>query len=133
MEVMARLMWGFDTVSQTRMTDRCSLATPLSPRPSLPAPAGPLESPESRAGSLIESEEAAGHQMGKDELGGEKAGVRGAGQFEFCDSAGVELMAMFQAAMQHPPYRELFDFRPTSGPAPLLLILGQSLEPSFGL
>ena len=27
--------------------------------------------------------------------------------------------------MQHPPYRELFDFRPSAGPAPLLLILGK--------
>lgn len=31
--------------------------------------------------------------------------------------------------MQHPPYRELFDFRPTAGPSPLLLVLGKiSLE-----
>ena len=30
-----------------------------------------------------------------------------------------------QAAMQHPPYRELFEFRPTAGPSPLLLILGE--------
>lgn len=28
--------------------------------------------------------------------------------------------------MQHPPYRELFDFRASTGPAPLLLILGES-------
>lgn len=27
--------------------------------------------------------------------------------------------------MQHPPYRELFDFRPTAGSSPLLLILGE--------
>jgi vacuolar protein sorting-associated protein 45 len=36
---------------------------------------------------------------------------------------------MGQAAMQHPPYRELFDFRPTAGPAPLLLILDRRNDP----
>ena len=31
--------------------------------------------------------------------------------------------------MQQPPYRELFDFRPTAGPAPLLLILDRRNDP----
>lgn len=33
--------------------------------------------------------------------------------------------------MQHPPYRELFDFRPTAGPSPLLLILGKPARRQF--
>lgn len=36
---------------------------------------------------------------------------------------------LVQAAMQHPPYRELFDFRSTAGPAPLLLILDRRNDP----
>jgi hypothetical protein len=39
--------------------------------------------------------------------------------------AGRKLAQEVQAAMQNPPYRDLFDFRPSAGPAPLLLILGK--------
>ncbi|WWD15774.1 hypothetical protein CI109_100197 [Kwoniella shandongensis] len=45
-------------------------------------------------------------------------------------SAGGRKLAMeVQAAMQQPPYRELFEFRPTQGPAPLLLILDRRNDP----
>jgi hypothetical protein len=39
--------------------------------------------------------------------------------------AGRKLAQDVQAAIQNPPYRDLFDFRPSAGPAPLLLILGK--------
>lgn len=40
--------------------------------------------------------------------------------------ASKRLASEVQGAMGHPPYRDLFDFRPSAGPAPLLLILGTS-------
>jgi vacuolar protein sorting-associated protein 45 len=43
--------------------------------------------------------------------------------------AGRKLAQDVQAAIQNPPYRDLFDFRPSAGPAPLLLILGKLDRP----
>ena len=46
--------------------------------------------------------------------------------------ASKRLASEVQGAMSHPPYRDLFDFRPSAGPAPLLLILGKvSNHPSM--
>ncbi|KAK1924702.1 Sec1-like protein [Papiliotrema laurentii] len=50
-------------------------------------------------------------------------------RWERMSQAGRKLAVEVQAAMQHPPYRELFDFRPTAGPAPLLLILDRRNDP----
>jgi len=45
-------------------------------------------------------------------------------------SAGGRKLAMeVNAAMNHPPFRDLFDFRSTAGPAPLLLILDRRNDP----
>ena len=46
-------------------------------------------------------------------------------RWERMSQAGRKLAQDVQAAMQNPPYRDLFDFRPSAGPAPLLLILGK--------
>ncbi|WVQ98586.1 hypothetical protein IAU59_005715 [Kwoniella sp. CBS 9459] len=50
-------------------------------------------------------------------------------RYERMSLAGKKLANEVQAAMQHPPYRELFDFRPTQGPSPLLLILDRRNDP----
>ncbi|CAD6566648.1 MAG: vacuolar protein sorting-associated protein 45 [Tremellales sp. Tagirdzhanova-0007] len=50
-------------------------------------------------------------------------------RWERMSQAGRKLATEVQAAIQHPPYRELFDFRPTAGPAPLLLILDRRNDP----
>ncbi|GFZ46321.1 Vacuolar protein sorting-associated protein 45 [Saitozyma sp. JCM 24511] len=50
-------------------------------------------------------------------------------RWERMSQAGRKLAMEVQAAMQHPPYRELFDFRPTAGPSPLLLVLDRRNDP----
>lgn len=50
-------------------------------------------------------------------------------RWERMSQAGRKLALEVQGAMQHPPYRELFDFRPTAGPSPLLLILDRRNDP----
>jgi vacuolar protein sorting-associated protein 45 len=52
-------------------------------------------------------------------------------RWERMSQAGRKLAQDVQAAIQNPPYRDLFDFRPSAGPAPLLLILGKLLPPSW--
>lgn len=46
-------------------------------------------------------------------------------RWERMSQAGRKLAQDVQAAIQNPPHRDLFDFRPSAGPAPLLLILGE--------
>ncbi|WVQ77964.1 hypothetical protein IAT38_000045 [Cryptococcus sp. DSM 104549] len=50
-------------------------------------------------------------------------------RWERMSAAGKKLAGEVQAAMQHPPYRDLFEFRPTQGPAPLLLVLDRRNDP----
>ena len=50
-------------------------------------------------------------------------------RWEKMSQLGRKLAIEVQGAMQHPPYRDLFDFRPTAGPAPLLLILDRRNDP----
>ncbi|ORY25715.1 Sec1-like protein [Naematelia encephala] len=50
-------------------------------------------------------------------------------RWERMSAPGRKLAIEVQAAMQNPPYRELFDFRPTAGPTPLLLILDRRNDP----
>jgi hypothetical protein len=50
-------------------------------------------------------------------------------RWERMSQAGRKLAQDVQAAIQNPPYRDLFDFRPSAGPAPLLLILGKFDRP----
>ncbi|RXK39558.1 hypothetical protein M231_03228 [Tremella mesenterica] len=50
-------------------------------------------------------------------------------RWERMSQAGRKLAVELQATMQQSPYRELFDFRPTAGPAPLLLVLDRRNDP----
>ncbi|ORX39703.1 putative vacuolar protein sorting protein of the Sec1p/Munc-18 family,VpsB [Kockovaella imperatae] len=50
-------------------------------------------------------------------------------RWEKMSQIGRKLAGEVQAAIQQPPYRDLFDFRPTAGPAPLLLILDRRNDP----
>ncbi|WWC61283.1 uncharacterized protein I303_103864 [Kwoniella dejecticola CBS 10117] len=50
-------------------------------------------------------------------------------RYERMSTAGKKLAMEVQASMSNPPYRELFDFRSTQGPAPLLLLLDRRNDP----
>jgi hypothetical protein len=50
-------------------------------------------------------------------------------RWERMSAGGRRLATEVQAAMAHPPFRDLFDFRSTAGPAPLLLILDRRNDP----
>ncbi|BEI85897.1 hypothetical protein CcaverHIS002_0601840 [Cutaneotrichosporon cavernicola] len=50
-------------------------------------------------------------------------------RWERMSQAGRKLAADVHAAIGHQPYRDLFDFRSTAGPAPLLLILDRRNDP----
>lgn len=50
-------------------------------------------------------------------------------RWERMSQAGRKLAADVSAALSHPPYHDLFDFRSTAGPAPLLLILDRRNDP----
>lgn len=50
-------------------------------------------------------------------------------RWERMSQAGRKLAADVHAALSHQPYRDLFNFRSTAGPAPLLLILDRRNDP----
>ncbi|KAL7422247.1 vacuolar protein sorting-associated protein 45 [Cryptotrichosporon argae] len=50
-------------------------------------------------------------------------------RWERMSQPGRKLALEVQAAINTAPYRDLFDFRPTAGPAPLLLILDRRNDP----
>lgn len=50
-------------------------------------------------------------------------------RWERMSQAGRKMAADIHAALNHQPYRDLFDFRSTAGPAPLLLIVDRRNDP----
>lgn len=50
-------------------------------------------------------------------------------RWERMSSSGRKLAQELQRRMNEPPYRELFGFKPTAGPAPLVLILDRRNDP----